>query len=176
MNLKKIMRLCSAEKTCCILRNPVTGKQWLGTGTAIYPVEGIELHAEMIPFLFGIEPDALKDWRIEERDGVVPEIEITEQDVRVQCWNRISVRWNNADYVPLVHKGEDDDDILGCWWVRADEIAPARVKDKPLDYRMRSGIALYGVGMLVNGASTTLEDGAATELRTTFERMLRAEW
>ena len=163
MNLKKIMRLCRAAKECYILRNPVTGKQWIGTREAIYPVEGFDVDADMIPYLFDLTEADRKDWVIQESAGVVPEIELTEQDARVQCWARITVRRNNEDYVPLVQL-DAAGQVVRVWWVRADAIGPAQEKDKPLDYRMRGNIALFGVGLLVNGACVTLDDKEAVEI------------
>ena len=175
MNLKKIMRLCSAEKTCYILRNPITGKQWIGTLSAIYPVEGVELSESMIPYLFGIEDCDREDWVIEERMGGVPQIEITDDDPRAELWGNIAINWHGNEDVPLMRKDRAGEIDRVCW-IRSDAIGPASAKGKTIDYRMRGDIALFGIGLLANGAAATLKAEEAEEIREMLRGVMGADW
>ena len=171
MKLQQIKSLCTKAREIFIF-NARGGRQWLGTGTGVYPVEGIEVTEDNICSIFDLsEKQADKiTFRTFDYDDLRfdynPQPQAESECTRLAC----SVYMGGDVYAAL--KGTH-----GLLFIKQALLKPCERKEGELQFfeRIREGhaplIAVYG-DMLVGGLVVPVEENRAVFLQQKAEEVV----
>lgn len=154
MKIAKIKKVCQEERMC-IIYNSASGKQWIGTQTAMYPTDGLLLERQTIPTLFDM-PDAKNRMEIGEMEmEMCPLMPIDgEAEIQLDEWPELQMgmpifAWGEKIYTLLDHQGR-------IFFVRENKVKPAIKGNEYMKFRLAvdawgQPLVVIGDGMMVNG-------------------------